>query len=142
MLMLMLFANLPVPLRAQFVGIDIELPARIEMRMISPEAPLTGYADISEMPNTPRDGTLLTEALLWLEISSIENMELLMDTGDEHPLYYINTGVFDPEQAVPFNESTAFRFSRSGRPDATTRMFRVWIGIRPGEAGHININYN
>lgn len=141
-LLVMVLANLSGPLRAQFVDIDIELHARIEMRMISPEAPWARLSDMAERHTTPGDGTLLPDALLWLEISSVENMELLIDAGGEHPLYYINTGVFDPEQAVLFNESTAFRLSKGGRPNANTRLFRAWIGIRPGETRLVNINYN
>ena len=141
-LLVMVLAKLPGPLQAQFMEVDIELSARFEMRMICPEELLAGHADLPERATTLMDGTLLTETLLWLEVSSAENLELLMDTGGEHPVYYINTGVFDPQQAVPFTESTAFRLSKSSRPDATTRLFKAWIGIRPGEKKPININYN
>ncbi len=140
--LVMVLANLSGPISAQFVEVDIELLLRIEMRMISPEAPGANHADAAERLTTLEDDTLQPEAMLWLEISSTVNLELLMDTRSEHPVYYINTGMFDPEQAVPFTESTAFRLSSSGRHDKATRLFRTWIGISPGETGLININYN
>ncbi len=140
--LVLVLVNLAGLLQAQFVEVDIELPPRFEIRIISPEDLWAEHPDVEAMRMTLEDGILLPEALVWLEISSVENLELLMDTRGEYPVYYINAGVFDPEQAVPFTESTAFRLSTNGRPDAATRLFRAWIGIRSEEEGLIDINCN
>ena len=130
------------PLQAQSVEIDIALPARFKMRMIAPEAPPDEHPEVAVQQTRPNIGTGLPETLLWLEISSAENMELLLDTGNENPLHYINNGVFDTQQAVQFYKTRAFRLSKSGRPDPSTMLFRGWIGIIPGIETHIDIHYN
>lgn len=141
-LMTMVMAIFAGPLQAQSVEIDIELPARFEMRMIAPEAPPEEHPEVAAQQTRPNIGTGLPETLLWLEISSAENMELLLDAGNEQPLHYINTGMFDTQQAVPFYNTRAFRLSKSGLPDASTLLFRGWIGISHGIQTQINIHYN
>lgn len=141
-LLAMVLAHMSSKLHAQFVEIDITLPPRFEMRIISPEKLRADHPELSGWSTSPGDDSLLPEGLLWLEIGSVENLELLMDAHGEHPVYYINTGVFDTDQALPLIVSTAIRLSESGQPNSATRLYRVWIGIRPEEKGLININYN
>lgn len=141
-LLVLMSANLSGLLHAQFVKIDIDLPPRFEMRIISPKELQDDHPGVAKKRTALVDDSLLPEELLWLEISSIENLELLIDTRGEHHLYYINRGGFDPEQAVPFTGSTTFRLSWYGRPDVTSKLFKAWIGIWPREKGLISINYN
>lgn len=151
--------------QAQFVDIQIDLPARSEVQSLGslPAAPGTErpepkkgqLADDAPAPGFRVQGGSQLAALQWLGISVAENMQLVVEisyrplaTGEKQlSAAYLNNGTTNTAQSVAFSGSRAvFAVSNSGqliremarRPKSLT----AWIGVPPGQTRELTIEYN
>lgn len=85
------------------------------------------------------------DSLHWFEITGDENVEMIVHVhpaNDSVRAYYINSGIFDSGQAVPFPGSqAAFVLNPAPRNSASPEFFKAWIGIRANEKCRLTFEY-
>lgn len=135
--LVILFSGLSLA-QAQVVEIEIEIETtQIGHIRYLPEGP--GGPMTFIMP----DG--VETRLLWLEISSHENIEIAVSIGgDVHipHVYYINKGSFNTREAILFkSRSEVFPLHAAALKEKAPGSYSAWIGVPEEYADKITIEY-
>jgi len=111
-------------LTAQTLEMKIKIPAMFNLQWLPENHSLRSVNNDTGHPGA---------AMHWLEITGDENVEIMVRVNQDNDSLracYINSGVFDANDAVPFPGSRAAFVLNSTAPNLNSpACFRAWIGI-------------
>lgn len=131
---------------AQVVEVEISIIPKVKVTMLS-ETNISDNYNKNNMVQKASHSAILK----WFEISSIENIKVLIDLAPGSSgksssfVYVINTGYFDKSKARPLNPANmSFLLNVSDKTwsqNSQTR-FKAWLGILQNGLNELQIVYN
>ncbi len=133
---------------AQFVGVEIDIMPQVKVQPLSDTD--TNISE-NQQYNNALSKTACHSNLHWIEISSDENLLILVDikalcpAGSAPFVYVINNGHFDRSQARTMDPlNILFHLNMSDKTEVQSKQtrFRAWLGISQGGFNELHIVYN
>ena len=118
------FLTEPTRGNAQIIEMKIELPSLFSLQCLPEHGKEPAIKESPGNRDTPQH---------WLEITGDENMGIIVRINQEKDTvreYYINTGVFHADDAIPFkNKRASFILNTADGSTQNRSFFKAWIGL-------------